>query len=102
MDIGLLHYMVLSSIILFIGIFGLFLNRKSIISLILSVEIIILAININFVAFANYWGDFKGQIFVLFTLTVSASEVAIVLVALVQYFNKKSSVWVDDLSNLKG
>ncbi|MFL1781078.1 NADH-quinone oxidoreductase subunit K [Candidatus Hepatincolaceae symbiont of Richtersius coronifer] len=99
MTISLFHYIMLSGIIFLIGVLGIFLNRKSIISLIMSVEIILLAININFVAFANFWNDLKGQIFVLFILAVSAAEIAVALAAIVTYFNNRSSNWVDDLDN---
>ncbi len=102
MEITLLHYLILSSIIFLIGVFGIFLNRKSIISLIMSIELIILAININFITFAHFWGDFKGHIFVLFILTVSASEVAIILVSLVNYFNINQTTSVDVLNELRG
>lgn len=102
MEITIFHYLILSGIIFLIGIFGIFLNRKSIISLIMSIEVILLAININFIVFSSYWNDFKGQIFVLFILTVSAAEIAIALVALVIYFNNRSTTIVDDLNNLRG
>ncbi|MDR0484086.1 MAG: NADH-quinone oxidoreductase subunit NuoK [Alphaproteobacteria bacterium] len=102
MEITIFHYLILSGLVFFIGIFGIFLNRKSIVSLIMSVEVIFLAININFIIFSNYWSDFKGQIFVLFILTVSATEIAIALVALIVYFNSRFTTVVDDLSNLRG
>jgi NADH-quinone oxidoreductase subunit K len=102
MEITIFHYLVLSGIVFLIGIFGIFLNRKSIICLIMSIEVILLAININFIVFSSYWSDFKGQIFVLFILTVSAAEIAVALVALVIYFNNRSTTIVDDLTNLRG
>ena len=99
---SLLYYIGLSSIVFLIGVFGIFLSRKSIMSLIMSVEVILLAININFIAFANYWNDFAGHIFVLFILTVSASEIAVALIGLVLYFNSRSNIWVDELNSLRG
>ncbi|MCL2567240.1 MAG: NADH-quinone oxidoreductase subunit NuoK [Alphaproteobacteria bacterium] len=102
MEITIFHYLMLSGLVFLIGVFGIFLNRKSIISLIMSVEVIFLAININFIIFASYWNDFKGHVLVLFILTVSAAEIAIALVALVIYFNNRHTTIVDDLSNLRG
>ncbi len=102
MEINIFHYLVLSGIIFFIGVFGIFFNKKSIISLIMSIEVILLAVNINFIVFSSYWSDFKGQIFVLFILTVSAAEISLLLVALVVYFNNRSTTMVDDLNNLRG
>ena len=102
MEITIFHYLALSGVVFLIGIFGIFLNRKSIISLIMSIEVILLAININFIVFSSYWNDFKGQIFVLFILTVSAAEIAVALVALVIYFNNRLTTIVDDLTNLRG
>ena len=99
---SLLYYIILSSIIFLIGVFGIFLSKKSIMSLIMSIEVILLSININFIAFANYWNDFTGHIFVLFILTVSASEIAVALIGLVLYFNSRSNIWVDDLNSLRG
>jgi NADH-quinone oxidoreductase subunit K len=100
--IGILHYLILSTILFFIGVLGIFARGKNIISLILSIEIMLLAVNINFIIFSNYWGNFTGQIFVLFILAVSACEMAIALIALLSYFNKANAIWVDDLQNLRG
>ncbi len=102
MMVGMFHYLILSSIIFFIGIFGILLNKRNILSLIMSIEIILLSVNINFVLFSNYWNNFSGHVFVLFILTVSASEIAVVLAALSVYFNHRSNIWIDDLTNLKG
>lgn len=102
MELTIFHYLILSGIIFLIGVFGIFLNRKSIISLIMAVEVILLSININFIVFSSYWNDFKGQIFVLFIFTVAAAEIALALVALVIYFNNKSTTVVDDLNDLRG
>jgi NADH-quinone oxidoreductase subunit K len=103
MEITLLHYLILSTILFLIGIFGLFLNSKNLISIIMSIEVIFLAVNINFITFATFWNDFKGQFFVLFILTVSASEIAIALVALVLHLkNHNIAINVDDLNTLRG
>lgn len=100
--VTLLHYIILSTIVFLIGTFGIFMNRKSIISLIMSIEIILLSVSINFITFSSYWSNFKGQIFVLFILTISAAEIAVALAALVVYYNNKSNIWADDLTTLKG
>lgn len=103
MEIGLFHYILLSMILFLIGIFGIFLSKRNLISLIMSIEIIFLAVNMNFVIFSNLWNDFKGQFFVLFILTVSASEIAVVLSAIIIYFkNHNNSIDVDQLSNTRG
>ncbi len=103
MVIGLFHYVFLSMVLFLIGIFGILLNRKNLISLIMSVEIIFLSININFISFSNVLNDFKGQFFVLLVLVVSASEIAVVLTALVIYFkNHNNTINTDDLSELRG
>lgn len=103
MEITLLHYLILSTILFLIGMLGLFLNSKNLISIIMSIEVMFLAVNINFITFATFWNDFKGQFFVLFILTVSASEIAVALIALVLYFkNTQSSINVDNLTTLRG
>src|SRR5215470_1467631 len=86
MEIGLAHYLTLAAILFTIGVLGIFLNRKNIIIILMSVELILLAVNINFVAFSAYLGDLVGQIFALFILTVAAAEAAIGLAILVVYF----------------
>ena len=103
MEITLLHYLALAGALFLIGILGILLNRRNLISLIMSIELIALAININFVSFSNYLNDIKGQVFVLFVLTVAASEIAVMLAALVIYFSKNKNIWIDDnISDLRG
>src|SRR5215470_3854867 len=102
MDIGLAHYLTLAAILFTIGVLGIFLNRKNIIIILMSVELILLAVNINFVAFSAYLGDLVGQIFALFILTVAAAEAAIGLAILVVYFRNRGSIAVEDVSMMKG
>ena len=102
MEIGLTHYLILSAIIFIIGVSGLFANRKSIITILMSVELMLLAVNINFVAFSNYLDDLVGQVFVLFTLTVAAAEAAIGLAILVVFYRNRSTIHVEEISELKG
>lgn len=97
-----LHYLILSTILFSIGIFGMFFSKKSIISLILSIEIILLAVALNFVTFASYLNNITGHIFVMFILAVSACEMALLLMFLVVYYYKNSSIWVEDLQDLRG
>jgi NADH-quinone oxidoreductase subunit K len=100
--ISIQHYLVLSSILFTIGICGIFLGRKNVINIMMAIEIMLLAVNINFVAFSIHLGDIKGQIFTFFILTVAAAEAAIGLAILVIYYRNKASVEVDDISTLKG
>jgi len=102
MEITLFHYLTLAAIIFVIGVFGIFLNRKNIIVILMSVELMLLAVNINFVAFSAYLNDLHGQVFTMFTLTVAAAEAAIGLAILVTFFRNKGRILVDDLSDLKG
>ena len=101
-DVGLGHYLTLGAIIFTIGIAGIFLNRKNIIVILMSIELILLAVNINLVAFSSFLNDLTGQIFTLFILTVAAAEAAIGLAILVVFFRNKGSIHVDDINNLKG
>jgi NADH-quinone oxidoreductase subunit K len=96
------NYIYLSTILVVIGFTGMFINKKNIISLLMSLEIILLGINTNFVAFSNYWSDVNGQIFVFFILTVAAAEAAIGLALLVLLYRAKNTINVDDLNELKG
>ena len=96
------HYLVLASILFVIGIFGVFLNKKNIIIILMSIELMLLSVNINFVAFSSYLNDIMGQIFSLLILTVAAAEAAIGLSILVIYFRKKGSISVDDINEMKG
>lgn len=102
MEIGLFHYLTLAAILFVIGVFGIFLNRKNIIVILMSVELMLLAVNINFVAFSAYLNDLHGQVFTMFILTVAAAEAAIGLAILVTFFRNKGRILVDDLSELKG
>ena len=100
--IGLEHYLTVSAALFVVGIFGLFLNRKNIIILLMSLELILLAVNINFVAFSQHLGDLKGQIFTLFVLTVAAAEAAIGLAILVCFFRNRGTIDVEDANVMKG
>lgn len=102
MEIALSHYLILGALLFAIGVFGIFLNRKNLIVILMSIELMLLAVNINFVAFSSYFGDLTGQVFAMFILTVAAAEAAIGLAILVTFFRNKGSIAVDDLSGLKG
>ena len=96
------HYLVLSSLIFLLGVVGIFINRKNVINILMSIELILLGVNINFIAFSFYSDDLTGQIFSLFVLTVAAAEAAIGLAILVVYFRIKGSIDVKDINVLKG
>ena len=100
--IELQHFLILSSLLFLIGVFGIFLNRKNIIIILMSIELILLAVNINFVSFSFFLGDLTGQIFSLFILTVAAAEAAIGLAILVCFFRNKGSIAVDDANVMMG
>lgn len=100
--ISIENFIILSAIIFVIGLSGIFINRKSIISILISIELLILSININFVAFSVYLNDMVGQIFTLFTIAVAGAEAAIGLAILIIYFKNKSSISVDSSSEIKG
>lgn len=100
--VSLSHYLVLGAILFAIGLVGIFLNRKNVIILLMSIELMLLAVNINFVAFSHYLQDISGQIFVFFILTVAAAESAIGLAILVVLFRNMHTINVDDLDELKG
>lgn len=100
--ISLSHYLVLGAILFAIGIVGIFLNRKNVIILLMAIELMLLAVNMNFVAFSHYLQDVSGQIFVFFILTVAAAEAAIGLAILVVLFRNLRTINVDDLDKLKG
>ena len=102
MIIGLPHYLTLAAILFTIGIFGIFLNRKNIIVILMSIELILLAVNINLVAFSSFLGDLTGQVFALLVLTVAAGEAAIGLAILVTYFRNRRTIAVDDVNLMKG
>ncbi|MFN7039347.1 MAG: NADH-quinone oxidoreductase subunit NuoK [Alphaproteobacteria bacterium] len=101
-DIGLIHYLSVSSIIFVLGIAGIFLNRKNVIIILMSIELILLSININFVTFSTYLQDLVGQIFSLFILTVAAAESAIGLAILVVYYRNRKTIEVEEISHLRG
>ena len=96
------HVLILSSLIFAIGVVGLFLNRKNLIILLMAIELILLSVNMNFIAFSHFLGDRAGQLFVFFILTVAAAESAIGLAILVALFRNSRTIHVDDLDNLKG
>ena len=102
MTLTLGHFLTLGAILFALAVIGIFLNRKNLIILLMSIELMLLAVNMNFVAFSYYLGDMRGQIFVFFILTVAAAESAIGLAILVQLFRNKSNINVDELNSLKG
>ena len=99
---SLSHYLILGAILFAISVVGIFLNRKNLIVLLMAIELMLLAVNMNFVAFSHYLGDLSGQIFVFFILTVAAAESAIGLAILIVLFRNLKSIHVDDLGSLKG
>ena len=100
--ISLSHYLVLGALLFAVSIVGIFLNRKNVIVLLMAIELMLLAVNLNFVAFSRYLGDIGGQVFVFFILTVAAAESAIGLAILVVLFRNRGSIAVDDLGSLRG
>ena len=102
LSIGLGHYLTLAAIIFTIGVVGIFLNRKNVIVILMSIELILLAVNINLVAFSIFINDLSGQIFTLFILTVAAAEAAIGLAIIVVYFRNTDTIRVEEIKNLKG
>jgi len=100
--ISLSHYLVLGGILFAISVLGIFLNRKNVIILLMAIELMLLAVNMNFIAFSHYLGDIHGQVFVFFILTVAAAESAIGLAILVVLFRNLHTINVDDLDQLKG
>jgi NADH-quinone oxidoreductase subunit K len=102
LTIGLGHYLTVAAILFTLGVFGIFVNRKNIIVILMSVELILLAVNINLVAFSTHLGDITGQVFALFVLTVAAAEAAIGLAILVVYFRNRGTIAVDDVNMMKG
>ena len=102
MVIGLGHYLAVGAILFTLGIFGIFLNRKNVIVILMCVELLLLAVNINLVAFSVYQGNVVGQVFAMLVLTVAAAESAIGLAILVVYFRNRGSIAVDDIDELRG
>ena len=101
-EIGLGHYLTLAAIIFTIGIIGIFLNRKNVIIILMSIELILLAVNINLVSFSIYLQDLVGQVFTMFILTVAAAEAAVGLAIIVIYYKNKGSINVEQINSLKG
>jgi len=102
MEIGLSHYLILAGWLFTIGVIGIFLNRKNVIVILMSIELMLLSVNVNFVAFSTFLGDLTGQVFAMFILTVAAAEAAIGLAILVVFFRNRGSIAVDDISVMKG
>jgi NADH-quinone oxidoreductase subunit K len=102
MTVGLGNYLAVGAILFTIGVLGIFLNRKNVIIILMSIELILLSVNINFVAFSSFLGDLVGQIFALFVLTVAAAEAAIGLAILVVYFRNRGTIAVEDVNLMKG
>ena len=102
MEIGIEHYLTVAAMLFTLGVFGIFLNRKNVIIILLSVELILLSVNINLVAFSSYMGDLVGQVFTLFVLTVAAAEAAIGLAILVCFFRNRGTIDVEDVNVMKG
>lgn len=102
MTISLSHYLTLAAVLFTIGVFGIFLNRKNVIVILMSIELLLLAVNINLVAFSSFQGDLVGQIFTLIVLTVAAAEAAIGLAIVVVYFRNRGTIDVADIDHLKG
>ena len=102
MEIGLAHYLFVAAALFTLGIFGIFLNRRNVIIILMSVELMLLAVNINFVAFSSFLGDLTGQVFAMFVLTVAAAEAAIGLAILVVYFRNRGTIAVEDINLMRG
>ena len=102
MEIGIEHYLTVASILFSLGMFGIFLNRKNVIIILMSIELILLAVNINLVAFSSFHRDLVGQIFAMFVLTVAAAEAAIGLAILVIYFRNRGSIAIEDINQMRG
>ena len=100
--IGLSHYITVGAILFVLGVLGIFINRKNVIVILMSIELMLLAVNINFIAFSSFLGDLTGQAFTMFVLTVAAAEAAIGLAILVIYFRNRGSIAVDDLNQMRG
>ncbi|BBB57231.1 MAG: NADH-quinone oxidoreductase subunit NuoK [Rickettsiaceae bacterium] len=101
-NISLEHYLILAALIFSIGVTGLFMNRKSVITILMSIELMLLAVNINFVAFSVYLQDIVGQVFSLIILSIAAAEISIGLAILVLYFRNRGSIEIEDVNQMKG
>jgi NADH-quinone oxidoreductase subunit K len=102
MHVGLVHYLVVAGALFTIGVFGIFVNRKNVIILLMSIELVLLAANINLIAFSAFLHDLGGQVFAMFVLTVAAAEAAVGLAILVTYFRNRGDIAVEDLNLMKG
>ena len=102
MEVGIAHYLTVSAILFTVGVFGIFLNRRNVIIMLMSIELILLAVNINLVAFSHFNADLVGQVFALFVLTVAAAESAIGLAIIVVYYRNRGSIAVEDVNMMKG
>jgi NADH-quinone oxidoreductase subunit K len=102
MTIGLGHYLTVAAVLFTLGVFGIFVNRKNVIVILMSIELILLAVNINMVAFSTYLGDIVGQVFALLILTVAAAEAAIGLAILVAFFRNRGTIAVEDVNMMRG
>jgi len=100
--IGLSHYLTVAAILFTLGVFGIFLNRKNVIIIMMSIELMLLAVNLNMVAFSSYLNDLVGQVFTMFILTVAAAEAAIGLAIVVVFFRNRGTIAVEEISQLKG
>jgi len=101
-EVGLMHFLVLSMTVFTIGLTGVFINRKSVINILMSIELMLLAVNINFVSFSAHLNDLAGQVFTIMILTVAAAEAAIGLAILVIYFRNRGTIVIDDIRQMKG
>jgi NADH-quinone oxidoreductase subunit K len=101
-EIGLTHYLIVASLLFTLGIFGIFLNRRNVIVILMSIELMLLAVNLNFVAFSSFLHNMTGQVFAMFVLTVAAAEAAIGLAILVVYFRNRGTIAVEDINLMKG
>jgi len=101
-EVGLGHYLTLGAVVFFLGVVGIFLNRKNVIVILMSIELILLAVNINLISFSMFMGDITGQIFAMLILTVAAAEAAIGLAIIVIFYRNKGSIRVEDIHDMKG
>jgi len=101
-EIGLAHYLTVAAILFTLGVFGIFLNRKNVIIIMMSIELILLSVNLNLVTFSSFLNDLVGQVFVMFILTVAAAEAAIGLAIVVVFFRNRGTIAVEEISQLKG
>ena len=102
MQVGLSHYLAVAAVLFTIGVFGIFLNRKNVIIILMSIELILLSVNVNLVAFSAYLGDLVGQVFAMFVLTVAAAEAAIGLAILVVFYRNRGTIAVEDVNMMRG